>query len=274
MVREENAVDVPKEWKKMKVQELRDELSRKGLSTAGLRPALLERLDKSSSPSENGATKPPKPQLAESTPPSEDVQVNCNDASGKEEQERECTANAKEEDSCGSITSPDKSEPAKFVEPAAVEKSSNDRKDNGGVTTSTAEALTDLQKKHRRAERFGLALQLTEEEKRRSRAARFSESQNGSLKPNSPSLGDTKLSEEERRKARAERFGLSPRSAADDEAKKKARLARFGLDAKSDSSEDNKRKARAARFAPASCGNNINGFGGLTNVDSLGTLLK
>ncbi|KAH9322186.1 hypothetical protein KI387_016825, partial [Taxus chinensis] len=74
----------------------------------------------------------------------------------------------------------------------------------------------------------------------------FCESSNGSLKPNSPCMGDTKLSEEERRKARAERFGFSPHSAANDEAKKKARLARFGLDAQKDSLKDDKRKARAA----------------------------
>ena len=75
MAKEETATDVLKEWKKMKVQDLRDELSKKGLSTSGLRPALLERLEKSSSPPANGAAKPAEQQLAEITPPSEDSQI-------------------------------------------------------------------------------------------------------------------------------------------------------------------------------------------------------
>eukprot|EP00252_Welwitschia_mirabilis_P014636 TRINITY_DN321_c0_g1_i1.p1 TRINITY_DN321_c0_g1~~TRINITY_DN321_c0_g1_i1.p1 ORF type:complete len:236 (+),score=50.04 TRINITY_DN321_c0_g1_i1:161-868(+) len=109
--------------------------------------------------------------------------------------------------------------------------------------------LSELEKKQRRAERFGVALQLSEEEKRLSRAARFSHSQSAGLTIGS-SL-ETKLSEEKKLKARAERFGIAFHSPADDEARKKARLARFGEDAKMGSPEEDKRKARTVRFSTA-----------------------
>ncbi|KAL8152674.1 hypothetical protein V2J09_010434 [Rumex salicifolius] len=110
--------------------------------------------------------------------------------------------------------------------------------------------VNDTEKKIRRAERFGVPLQLSEEEKRNSRAERF-----GSLSGSSA----IKSPEELKRKARAERFGqvvnstvddeAKKNSALDNEAKKKARLARFGSNAKTDSQEEVKRKARALRFA-------------------------
>ncbi|CAN6471069.1 unnamed protein product [Victoria cruziana] len=117
-------------------------------------------------------------------------------------------------------------------------------------SSSGASVPTDpeLQKKFRRAERFGLPVQLSEEEKRSSRSQRF-----GLSSPHGP--GETTKSEEDKKKARAERFGLSPATATDEEAKKKARLARFAPVAKVDAVEEDKRKARAARFSkPASGG--------------------
>ena len=51
---------------------------------------------------------------------------------------------------------------------ASVEKPSNEGADNGFAGVAGPLQLSDLEKKHRRAERFGLALQLSEEEKRNS----------------------------------------------------------------------------------------------------------
>ncbi|KAH7677848.1 hypothetical protein IHE45_07G109800 [Dioscorea alata] len=115
-----------------------------------------------------------------------------------------------------------------------------------GSTTDTtatvaAGAETDLQKKVRRAERFGVPVKLSEQEKRNSRAERFG---NG---PSSRGTSNGKA-EEEKRKARAERFGLAAQTAPEEEAKKKARLDRFAPNKKPDSLEEEKRKARAARL--------------------------
>ncbi|KAF5471749.1 hypothetical protein F2P56_008520 [Juglans regia] len=119
--------------------------------------------------------------------------------------------------------------------------------------------VSNIQKKTRRAERFGITLQLTEEEKRNSRAERFG--------MGSPLHG----SEDLKRKARAERFGLcdasvapddesrkkttadvegKKKATADEEAKKKARLARFAPVSKTDTVEEEKRKARTIRSIP------------------------
>ncbi|KVI09530.1 hypothetical protein Ccrd_012077 [Cynara cardunculus var. scolymus] len=61
-------------------------------------------------------------------------------------------------------------------------------------------SVNDTQRKIRRAERFGMPVQLSEEEKRNSRAERFGTA------PGSQGSDTTKKAEELKRKARAERF--------------------------------------------------------------------
>ncbi|ONI03217.1 hypothetical protein PRUPE_6G244900 [Prunus persica] len=123
----------------------------------------------------------------------------------------------------------------------------------GSEAGDGAAPANSIQKKMRRAERFGISVQMTEEEKRNSRAERF-----GTVSTSHGSEA-SKKSEEQKRKARAERFGLSgPAVAGDENAKKKARLARFApiskTDTKTDPMEEEKRKARALRFSKASTG--------------------
>ncbi|KAB2048126.1 hypothetical protein ERO13_A13G076000v2 [Gossypium hirsutum] len=130
----------------------------------------------------------------------------------------------------------------------------------GSASGGGSAPVNDIQKKIRRAERFGVPVQLSEQEKRNSRAERFGTvpSMNGSEA--------SKQSEDMKRKARAERFGLSvPTTAADEEAKKKARLARFAQDSKPDTVEEEKRKARAIRFSnpPSSTSSQVNGKGNI-----------
>ncbi|XP_059463590.1 protein MODIFIER OF SNC1 11 isoform X2 [Corylus avellana] len=158
--------------------------------------------------------------------------------------------------------------------------------------------VSSIQKKMRRAERFGISVQLTEEEKRNSRAERFG---TGSTLHGSEA---SKSSEVLKRKARAERFGLQDTSVAtdeqakkkatpdeqakkkatpdeeakkkatpdeeakkkattDEEAKKKARLARFAPVSKTDTLEEEKRKARMIRFSnpPSNSLSQVNGKG-------------
>ncbi|GAB2272419.1 hypothetical protein Dimus_007244 [Dionaea muscipula] len=136
-----------------------------------------------------------------------------------------------------------------------------------GLVSPTASSGSgpDIEKKVRRAERFGVPVQLSEEEKRSSRAERFG---TGS--------GDSKAYEDNKRKARAERFGLPAHSAADEEAKKKVRFARFTAPTKVDSLEEEKRKAREMRFSqsePKSV-SLINGKGGVGLVSNVPICMK
>lgn len=113
-----------------------------------------------------------------------------------------------------------------------------------GTVNGDDAPVTDIQKKMRRAERFGLSVQLSEEEKRNSRAERFG---TGMGVQGSDTF---KKSEQQKRKARAERFGLAQSTTpSDEETKKKARLARFAPGSKIDPLEEDKRKARAIRFS-------------------------
>lgn len=112
------------------------------------------------------------------------------------------------------------------------------------VKNASENPNSDLERRQRRAERFGVSVQMSEEEKRRVRAARFGGSLTDAPEAKSSGVGVTKVEEEKKRKARAERFGLPVSCDADsEEAKKKARLVRFGLGI-----EEEKKEARAARF--------------------------
>ncbi|CAA0842886.1 Protein MODIFIER OF SNC1 11 [Striga hermonthica] len=126
----------------------------------------------------------------------------------------------------------------------------------GGVDESKggSAADTDIQKKMKRAERFGMPVRMTEEEKRSSRSERFG---SGSA----AKVSDTKASEDLKRKARAERFGIVQSAQTDEETKKKARLARFGSTPNTDSVEEDKKKARALRFSQPNSGSKTNGKG-------------
>ncbi|KAI4341806.1 hypothetical protein MLD38_026486 [Melastoma candidum] len=109
---------------------------------------------------------------------------------------------------------------------------------------ATIVPVNDISRRMRRAERFGLPVQLSEEEKRNSRAERF-----GSVGGADKSDVLNK-SEDLKRKARAERFGTPvPSTTTDEEAKKKARSARFSAGTKTDPQEEDKRKLRAIRFS-------------------------
>ncbi|KAK8950448.1 hypothetical protein KSP40_PGU016637 [Platanthera guangdongensis] len=118
-----------------------------------------------------------------------------------------------------------------------------------GATTQPA---SSLEKKIRRAERFGVPVQLSEEEKRSTRAERFGTT-------SSPTGKDVGISEEQKRKARAERFGIAEQIPTDQEAKKKARLDRFSQNPKPNAVEEEKRKARAARFSGTTTSSESNG---------------
>ncbi|KAL4297285.1 hypothetical protein GQ457_12G009150 [Hibiscus cannabinus] len=144
------------------------------------------------------------------------------------------------------------------------------KESDGSKTTETAAGLVSeesggpmsvIQRKIRRAERFGVPVQLSEKEKRNSRAERFGTA------PSSNGSEASKQSEELRRKARAERFGIAaPSTPIDEDEKKKARLARFAPYSKPDSVEEEKRKARAIRFSNPST-SSLSQVNGKQNVE-------
>ncbi|XP_042056569.1 protein MODIFIER OF SNC1 11-like isoform X1 [Salvia splendens] len=129
--------------------------------------------------------------------------------------------------------------------------------DAAPLNTSECAAATDIQKKMKRAERFGMPVTLSEEEKRNSRAERFGKASAAD------GLDSLKQSEDLKRKARAERFGIATSVSADEEAKKKARQARFGSTPVIDSAEEDKKKARALRFSQPQASTKANGEGNI-----------
>ncbi|KAG6744067.1 hypothetical protein POTOM_052776 [Populus tomentosa] len=169
-------------------------------------------------------------------------------------------------------TKPDRGEDSTNTASSTVEFATEGPKKDSENSKSAA-PVTDIEKKIRRAERFGITVQLSEQEKRNSRAERYkicfffvfgTSTGTGSTAQGSET-DSVKKSEELKRKARAERFGIPvPPAASDEEAKKKSRVERFTPAAKSNTLEEDKRKARALRFSQSSSGSlSINGKGDL-----------
>ena len=140
---------------------------------------------------------------------------------------------------------------------AVADPASEDKdKPNKDADATPAVTLTDLEKKQKRAERFGTELKISETEKRNMRAARFHGGKNNAAKQESPvtppkgtppkgAAGvkapskDVAEAEVVKRRARAQRFGALPADvpasaplSTGEEAKKKARLERFAMAAK------------------------------------------
>ncbi|CAL5330353.1 unnamed protein product [Camellia sinensis] len=97
-------------------------------------------------------------------------------------------------------------------------------------------AVSNIQRTIRRAERFGIPVQLSEDEKRPSRVQRFGieSTVHGSDALKTSEEQKRKATEEPTRKASAEWFGLVQSEPVAGAAKKKTRLARFGSATKTD----------------------------------------
>ncbi|EFJ08503.1 hypothetical protein SELMODRAFT_448028 [Selaginella moellendorffii] len=127
----------------------------------------------------------------------------------------------------------------------------NGGKEEGVVCLESPGPLSDMEKKQRRAERFGVGLNFSEDEKRKLRASRFNASDKKGVSKAKVSIE----SETEKKNARAARFGTANVASANEDAKKRARLDRFsGVDS---NLEAEKKKARAARFAATSNEENL-----------------
>jgi SAP domain-containing ribonucleoprotein len=216
------------ELKKLKVTELRDELSKRGLDTKGVKDDLIQRLAAA---------------IEGDTGPQEAVEAPAAETAAPEPVQVQVTAAPASVDAA----------PAPVTNPAPTETT---------APKTAGAALTEDEKQKLRAERFGIpatagagsapTIDAAEElERRKKRAERF-----GLPLPIDASV------EAAKKKARAERFGLAvPVTKEEIEAKKKARAERFGSGAAPGAAvasaaatalsaeEERKREERAKRFA-------------------------
>jgi len=135
---------------------------------------------------------------------------------------------------------------------------------------SQTDLATELERRKKRAERFGV--ELSDSDKKLQRAARFGTTVSNPLDapltaPRMPNRKPSIVEDDERLKKRAERFGLDKSNTVNEDEKKRKRAERFGLSAPSNSAsidnpssttstnsvseinEEEKKKRRAERFS-------------------------
>lgn len=206
------------ELRKLKVTELREKLTEKGLDTKGVKEDLIGRLLEAleNEGNDNGAQESPREEVAEV--------AGLETGDGKSEQLVENKTVVSSEKPVLTEAEKQKLRAERFGLLSTPASGGKDKKKGEGAIAGLGmfDPAEEFERRKKRAERFGLPV---------------------------PTL---KSEEDARKKARAERFGIEvPLSKEEVEAKKQARAARFGiLDPKAIAEEEARKKAeRAKRFA-------------------------
>eukprot|EP00249_Psilotum_nudum_P012972 c24079_g1_i2 orf=564-1205(-) len=200
----------PSDWKKMKIQELREALTSTEIGNVGFRfPSSERSVNASMMVASPGISTAVKIQSQDKL--SRQGKKGISDTVAKRSKEAGGNARATSKSKYVS-DSTEKAEETPASVPKYARQEANESNRNVAVTSGL---LTDLERKQKRAQRFGVELQVSEQEKWRLRAERFG--------MQGQRHGDK--TESEKRQARAARFGI-----VDEEAKKKARSERFGLE--------------------------------------------
>eukprot|EP00249_Psilotum_nudum_P019067 c27084_g2_i1 orf=177-677(+) len=157
------AKPAPSDWKKMKIQELREAMASRGMESAGLDPR-GRIVNASTMVESSGLLEVPKSDGL-SAQESAGMEERASDLCGEASAEVGVVPKRKAGSGSADATS----------ETQGCARQGENREAHGsyqGVTLTTG-TFTDLEKKQQRAERFGVELQVSEQEKRKLRAERF-----------------------------------------------------------------------------------------------------
>jgi len=262
------------DFNKLKVADLRQELTARGLDTKGNKPDLVARLAAAlNATSATTSTPAPTTEPTTSAAPAQPQTPQLTEP-------KQATTRVPPPTSVAPVA-PQLQPSAHTPAPTNQDRGGDGGGDDQGGEEVDITQMSDAERKRARAERFGIPLQQTEADKKSQRAARFGIGQSGSLSQSGglSKSGELKvLADSDRVDTRKKRFGVvesSPRDsrksghhasvnvpkaqrlgipvkvAGSNDAKKQARLARFGgtmAQSQVSNEDEEKKKKRAERF--------------------------